>query len=160
MRKCALFVALLFTSCASAQAGQDRCPAPDGEWVSYQGAVYPNAAVHTGACRFSIVKGSVDGKCVFSDVNQTTPPVPARAMNAGYTGQIGGKAAYLDVNDHVNNPFGVPCVLQFTTDFNKGGVPIVATFQVNLNDGGRGFTGRFLNDKGVGGVTNGVKISQ
>ncbi len=163
MIKWGMISTLLVATCVSAEAGQfgqDRCPSPDGEWVSYQGAIYPNNAVHTGVCRFTIVRGSVDGKCVFSAQGPATPPVPPSAMNSGFNMQIGGKAGFLDVNDRVNNPFAIPCVLQFTTDFNRSQVPIVATFQVNLNNGGRGFTGRFLNDQGVGGVSNGVKISQ
>jgi hypothetical protein len=119
--------------CVQAHAGERdhrACSAKalQGDWVSYQGTAQAGTP-HTGVCRIHVAGGVATGDCDFS---------------LGFTGPFQGAAM---VNDD--------CSAEVTMDFAPAAFK--STFQFQLARNKQSFVGRWENNLGANGVSNGVK---
>ena len=116
------------------------CKALDmnGEWVAYQGTALAGQP-HTGVCDFSVLNGVATGSCDFS------------------TGFIGPFPDPKSLNVGVKNvEVKKDCSVELQMDFTPA-APFVSTFHLQLNRDKQSFVGRWDNNFGAVGVSNGVK---
>lgn len=125
--------------CSQTQAffeEEGRCQKRDlrGHWVSYQNEVLKNP--HTGVCKFSVDNGKVLGTCDFSlkdDQGNSLTGLP-----------FSGEATVKE-----------DCSAEVIMDFAPR--PFQSTFQLQLHRNKKSFVGRWENNFGALGTTNGVK---
>jgi hypothetical protein len=125
--------------CSQAQAffeDEGRCQKRDlqGSWVSYQNEVLKNP--HTGVCKFSVENGKAAGTCEFSLKDEQGNPLTGL--------QFTGEATVKE-----------DCSAQVMMDFAPR--PFKSTFQLQLHRNKKSFVGRWENNFGALGTTNGVK---
>lgn len=125
--------------CSQTQAffeEEGRCQKRDlrGNWVSYQNEVLKNP--HTGMCKFSVDNGMSVGTCDFSlkdDQGNLLTGLP-----------FSGEATVKE-----------DCSAEVVMDFAPR--PFKSTFQLQLHRNKKAFVGRWENNFGALGTTNGVK---
>ena len=125
--------------CSQTQAffeEEGRCQKRDlrGNWVSYQNEVLKNP--HTGVCKFSVDNGISVGTCDFSlkdDQGNLLTGLP-------FTGEATVKE---------------DCSAEVVMDFAPR--PFKSTFHLQLHRNKKSFVGRWENNFGALGTTNGVK---
>ncbi|MGQ0555527.1 MAG: hypothetical protein ACT4PN_06240 [Nitrospiraceae bacterium] len=125
--------------CSQAQAffeEEGHCQKRDlrGNWVSYQNEVLKNP--HTGVCKFSVENGKVQGTCDFSLKDDQGNPL----TGLQFTGEA---TVNEDCSAHVKMDFAPR--------------PFQSTFQLQLHRNKKSFVGRWENNFGALGTTNGVK---
>ena len=125
--------------CSQAQAffeEEGRCQKRDlrGNWVSYQNEVLKNP--HTGVCKFSVDNGMIVGTCDFSLKDDQGNLLTGLSF--------AGEATVKE-----------DCSAEVVMDFAPR--PFKSTFQLQLHRNKKSFVGRWENNFGALGTTNGVK---
>ncbi len=113
----------------------------NGSYVMYQAAVNNPDRNHTGRCEITINNGLLSGSCAFD---------PAVDGQPNFNGPVYGDAT-MNTN----------CSANLTVEFDP--VPevvhIKSNFELQFTPNKEGFMGKFSNNFGIYGITNGTRVS-
>ena len=153
MKKTALILAAMTVMSAQAYADKDRdhpekkhpCRSKDlnGDYVLYQAAVNKPELNHTGRCEVNISEGVLSGSCAFD---------PNVSGNPNFNGPVYGTAT-------MNSNCSADMEIRFHPNPNVPDFTIVSEFDVQFAPDKQSLVGKFSNNFGVYGVTNGTRYS-
>jgi hypothetical protein len=135
MKKILLVASSLLLSTQVQAAPRSPCTQANlnGNYISYQAAI--NHHFHTGKCEIEITSGVLSGHCKFD---------PSAENPVNYDGPVLGTAT-MNAN----------CSAAMTMNFG----PVASTFDVQFTPDKQSFIGKFGNNFGVEGITNGTRYS-
>ncbi|WAR43450.1 hypothetical protein [Methylomonas rapida] len=119
--------------------GQDL----DGDYVMYQAAVNKPELNHTGRCEVNVTNGVLAGVCAFD---------PNVSGNPNFQGEVYGTAS-------INSNCSVDMEIRFHPNPNAPDFAVISSFDLQLTPDKQGFVGKFSNQFGVYGLSNGARYS-
>ena len=151
MKKTTLILAAMALMSAQAYADDDRpqkkhkCRSKDlnGDYVMYQAAVNKPELNHTGRCEVNITEGVLSGTCAFD---------PNVSGNPNFNGDVYGTAT-------INSNCSADMEIRFHPNPSAPDFTIVSEFDVQFTPDRQSLVGKFSNNFGVYGVTNGTRYS-
>ena len=147
-----LIVAMLVLSSsvyADNQKGREgkshRCRSQDlnGDYVMYQAAVNKPELNHTGRCEVNVTNGTLTGTCAFD---------PNVSGNPNFQGLVYGTAV-------MNQNCSADMEIRFHPNPNAPDFTVISNFDVQFAPDKQGFIGKFSNQFGVYGLSNGTRYS-
>ncbi|MGY6275533.1 hypothetical protein [Methylomonas sp. MgM2] len=153
MKKTTLLLAALALLSAQAYADGDhghhrkkhQCRSKDlnGDYVMFQAAVNNPDLNHTGRCEVSIADGELSGTCAFD---------PNVSGNPNFNGPVYGTAT-------MNANCSAEMEIRFRPNPANQEFEVVSNFDVQFTPDKQSLVGKFSNQFGVYGVTNGTRYS-
>jgi hypothetical protein len=141
---------LLLISCALASTQLHAAPGCtqanlNGNYVMYQAAVNNPNLNHTGKCTITIISGVVSGSCAFG---------PNVSGNPNFSGPV-----YSPVTANAVMNSNCSATIPISFDPVPGSVHIDSVFDVQFTADKQSFIGRFGNNFGLQGTSNGTRYS-
>lgn len=153
MKKTTLILAAMALISSQAYAGDNKghqekkhqCRSKDlnGDYVMYQAAVNKPDLNHTGRCEINISEGVLSGSCAFD---------PNVSGNPNFNGPVYGTAT-------MHSNCSADMEIRFHPNPNAPDFAIVSEFDVQFTPDQQSLVGKFSNNFGVYGVTNGTRYS-